>query len=118
MRYVMKKLIFMGMLAIIAIALFSPITNAQSLLKEDYTDELCKCLIYNAHKQYYLGNMNREDTITSIMDTCYGIHFMQVRTYAPTVDIALDMMHEEETENAYEDLAEAALDFVIKDATK
>ena len=47
------------------------------------------------------------------MNTCYGIHFLQVRTYAPNTDVAIDMMGEKEVERAYEDLAKSAVKFVI-----
>lgn len=118
----MKKFLFIVMWGFIIGGLLSGMVHAQSsaytTIKKDYTDELCMCLVYYAHKEYHLGVMDKEKTITYMMDTCYGIHFAQVRTFAPTVDVALDMMHEEEVERAYEELAEGALNFVIRDATK
>ena len=87
---------------------------AQSTLKEDFTDELCQCLIYHAYEQYHLGAITKKkDLVTHVMNTCYGIHFLQVRTYAPNTDVALDMMGEKEVERAYEDLAKSAVKFVI-----
>lgn len=114
-REAMKNLI------ISLVILLSSVTavSAQSLLKEDFTDELCFCLVYHANNKLQLGAItDREELITYAMDTCYGVHFLQTRTYCHTVDEAVDMMHEEEVENAYEDLAEAAVDFVIKESNK
>jgi len=88
---------------------------AQSTLKEDFTDELCQCLIYHAYEQYHLGAITKKkDLVTHVMNTCYGVHFLQVRTHVPNTDVALDMMGEKEVERAYEDLAKSAVKFVIE----
>jgi len=87
----------------------------QSTLKEDYSDELCGCLLNNAYEQYHLGITDREEIITHIMDACYGFHFLQVRTYTSSVEVAVDLMHDPDVENAYEDLAAGAVDIVIEE---
>lgn len=89
--------------------------SAVTVQATDYTHELCQCLIYHAYEHYNLGDItDREELITRVMNTCYPIHAAQVMNYAPNGEIAADMMGEEEVENAYEELAEAAVDIVIK----
>jgi hypothetical protein len=87
----------------------------QSTLKEDYSHELCKCLLNNAYEQYHLQAItDREEIITYIMDACYGFHFLHVRTYTSSVDAAIDLMHDPDVEKVYEDLAAGAVDIVME----
>lgn len=101
---------------------------AQDLVKEDYTQELGQCLIYHAYKHIslehldYAGNDEDDDgvddIVTLIMNTCYPIHVLQVRAHAYNMEIAVEMMHSEGVENAYEELAEATVKIVTEQLNK
>jgi hypothetical protein len=115
----MKKLIVCLFILLSAVTVC-----AQDRVTEDYTDELCQCLIYYAHQNIHLEHLDYgedvdededgTDIVTLIMNTCYPIHFLQVRTYAPNNEVAADMMHDPAVENAYEEMAEAAVKFVTE----
>jgi len=116
----MKQLIICLVVLLSAVAVY-----AQDRVTEDYTDELCQCLIYYAHQNVHLQHLDysssdeedeeeADDIVTIIMNTCYPIHFLQVRSYAPNNEVAADMMHDPAVENAYEELAEAAVEFIME----
>jgi hypothetical protein len=121
-----KKLIFMKqfVLGLIILLFVSSTVYAQERVTKDYANELCQCLLYHAHKHIHLEHLDYgedidededgPDIVTMIMNTCYPIHYLQVRTYAPNDEVAVDMMHDEAVENAYEELAEAAVEFITE----
>ena len=109
----MKKLFIF----IICLGILAPGTIAlsQSTLKIDYAEKLSQCLITKSYEQYHLMAITDKDKImTYAMNKCYGIHFQHVNSFSPNMNIALDMMHNEKVINAYEEMAEAALDYVIR----
>lgn len=109
----MKKLFIF----ILCLGILAPGTTAfaQSTLKIDYSEKLTQCLITKAYEQHHLMAItDKDEIITYVMDQCYGIHFQHVRSHSPTINAAIYMMDDEEVIDAYEAMAEAALDFVIR----
>ena len=113
-------------LGLIILLCVSSTVYAEERVKMDFSNELCQCLLYHAHRNIHLQYLDysssdegyeegeADDIVTIIMNTCYPIHFLQVRTYAPNDEIAVDMMHDHAVEHAYEELAEAAVKFIME----